>query len=297
MEIRHLRLVKAVAEKGNLSKAVEQLNVSASALSHQLKEVEKELNLRLFHRVNKKLVLTEAGSVLLASANRILNELTRVEQDLENLREGKIGNLKITTECYTCYHWLPRVLSPFSKSYPQINISIHPEYTHASYTSLIKGEVDMVITSNLMNNPLIKYQELFRDEQLAIVGNKHPWAKKAFVEAKDFKDEHIIIYSGPLETVWLFTHLLIPKNIKPAKITELKITEAQIEMIKVGYGVTAMAEWIIAPFLNDDAIKAIPISQNGLFRKWYLASRKSDPVHEFHESFVESLVNQMKVSP
>ena len=79
MEIRHLRLVKEVAEKGSLTKAMDKLFLSQSALSHQLKEIESQLGAPLFHRINKKLVLTGAGKIILESAEKILEELEQAE--------------------------------------------------------------------------------------------------------------------------------------------------------------------------------------------------------------------------
>ena len=112
--------MEAVAEEGNLSKVVDRLSVTSSALSHQLKEVEQELGLPLFHRINKKLVLTDAGRVLLKSAKSILKELNQAEKQITALREGERGHMRISTECYTCYHWLPGVMKTFSQTFPHI---------------------------------------------------------------------------------------------------------------------------------------------------------------------------------
>ena len=92
MEVKHLRLIKAVADKGSLTKAMETLYLSQSALSHQLKELETQLGAKLFHRVNKKLMLTGAGKIVLDSADRVLKEIERTERAVKQYVGGDEGS-------------------------------------------------------------------------------------------------------------------------------------------------------------------------------------------------------------
>ena len=77
MEIRHLRLIKAIVEEGSITKAIDKLHLTQSALSHQLKEAEYQLGTKIFLRTNKKLILTKAGEKLYAIANEILDKLSQ----------------------------------------------------------------------------------------------------------------------------------------------------------------------------------------------------------------------------
>ncbi|MEQ9008357.1 MAG: LysR family transcriptional regulator [Ekhidna sp.] len=83
MEIRHLKLIREVAETKSLTKAKDALFLSQSALSHQLKEIENQLGTQLFHRVNKQLILTNAGKMVLESADRILQDLEKTEMSIK----------------------------------------------------------------------------------------------------------------------------------------------------------------------------------------------------------------------
>ncbi|HEX2401688.1 MAG TPA: LysR family transcriptional regulator, partial [Mycobacterium sp.] len=105
LEVRHLRLVSAVAELGSLTRAGDRLHLTQSALSHQLRDIESRLGAALFLRVGKRLVLTPAGERLLATARDVLDRLDRTEQDIHQMGKARAGMLRLTTECYTCYHW------------------------------------------------------------------------------------------------------------------------------------------------------------------------------------------------
>ncbi len=294
MELRHLRLVETVANEGSLAKAVDKLSVSPSALSHQLKEIETEIGVRLFDRISKKLVITDAGRIVLRSAKRVLRELELAEHDLMVMRDGQVGELNITSECYTCYHWLPGVMKSFSRDFPGVDIKIHPDLVDRSISALLGGQVDGVITSEWTDNPMIAYHQLFRDEMVAVVANGHPWEEKPYVEAEDFANENLIIYGKPLDSVYVFRQVLIPNNISPKKVMEVRLTEAQLEMVKAGYGVKTIARWAIEPYLKTHPITAIPITEKGLSRTWYFATLKKEPQPLYYKCFIKSLIRQMR---
>src|SRR3954451_13460364 len=101
LEVRHLKLVAAVAEEGSLTKAGERLHLTQSALSHQLLDLEERLGTPLFHRISKRMRLTQAGEKILTSARRVLDELRATEDEVHMLATERRGRLRITTECYT----------------------------------------------------------------------------------------------------------------------------------------------------------------------------------------------------
>jgi len=145
-------------------------------------------------------------------SKKVLRELDQAEYELMVFRNGQVGELRITTCCYTCYHWLPGVMKSFSKEFPGVEIKVLTEYTCNNVSPILEGKVDAILTSDLEENAAIQYTELFRDEQVAVVAKGHPWQNKAFVREEDFADQNVIIYSKPLETVTLFRQLLIPKK-------------------------------------------------------------------------------------
>src|ERR1700760_1874728 len=111
LEIRHLRLLAAVAETGTVTEASRRLHVTQSALSHQLRDAEEKLGAALFLRMGKKMVLTPAGATLLISTQRVLEELSNCERMIANSHGGTTGIIRLSTESYTCYHWLPPLMA------------------------------------------------------------------------------------------------------------------------------------------------------------------------------------------
>jgi LysR family transcriptional regulator, regulator for metE and metH len=138
MEIRHLRLIKAIVEEGSITKAIATLHLTQSALSHQLKEAEYQLGTMIFLRTNKKLILTQAGEKLYETAKEILAKLAHTEHEIQQMIFGEIGEIRISTECYSSYHWLPSVLKQFQLLYPNIELKIVTEATHFPLQKLLE---------------------------------------------------------------------------------------------------------------------------------------------------------------
>src|SRR5262245_62102227 len=121
LEVRHLRLVRAVASSGGLTSAGRELHLTQSALSHQLRDVETRLGTPSFLRVGKRMVLTSAGERLLRSADEILGTLERTEDAIKGLAGGARGRLRVSTGRYTEYHWLPPVVTAFRATCPHVD--------------------------------------------------------------------------------------------------------------------------------------------------------------------------------
>src|SRR5687768_15493100 len=106
LELRHLRLVAGLADAGGQPRAARRLNLTQSALSHQLRELEGRIGTQLFVRGRKRMVLTATGERVLASARRVLHEIDGLERELMSGEyAGGAGVIRLATECYTCYHW------------------------------------------------------------------------------------------------------------------------------------------------------------------------------------------------
>src|SRR5688500_17231840 len=108
LEARDLRLVRAIAETGGATRAARHLHLSQSAISHQLRGLEHRLGLPLFRREGRKLVITSAGQRLVELWHQVLGSLLQVELELKRGRLEERRKLRVATQCYTAYHWLPR---------------------------------------------------------------------------------------------------------------------------------------------------------------------------------------------
>jgi len=292
LETRHLRLVVAIADYGSLTRAGNQLHLTQSALSHQLSDLESQLAVKLFERLGKRMEPTLAGERLISRARITLQQLREMEHEVKQIASGREAVLRIATECYTCYHWLPPVLKAFGERYPKIEIQIVPGATARPIRALLAGKIDICIVLQRPRDRRVESVPLFDDELVAVVAPTHPLASRAYLEASDFAQEHLLNYSPPEES-FLFQHLLTPAGVVPRQFSQMQLTEAIIELVKAGMGTAALARWAVEPHVRAGTLRAIPLTDAGLPRRWFSATRatKSRPQHlrEF-EQFVARAV-------
>jgi LysR family transcriptional regulator for metE and metH len=287
LEVRHLKLIAEVAKEGGITKAATRLHLTQSALSHQLRDIEGKLGTALFLRLNKKMLLTQAGERLLSSAPIVLDELRRAEEDIRRIALNREGILRISTECYTCYHWLPSVLKPFNQSFPRVEVRIVAEATRRPVEALLDGRIDLAITSMITRNSKLTFKPLFRDELVAIVSRDHPLASRASVCARDFSSEHLLVYDVPKEDLTVFQKLLLPAGVSPRQVSRIELTEAIIEMVKAGLGIGVMARWAVEPQVKSGLLRALPLTKRGLYRQWHAAMLKNKAAPPYMLKFVE----------
>ncbi|MBV1895615.1 MAG: LysR family transcriptional regulator, partial [Rhodobacteraceae bacterium] len=103
IEFRHLRTIKAIHEAGGLGRAADRLNITQSALSHQVKGLEDQAGVELFVRRSKPMKLSAAGLRLLRLAEQVLPQVEAMQEEFSNLRDGKSGRMHIAIECHACF--------------------------------------------------------------------------------------------------------------------------------------------------------------------------------------------------
>ena len=271
LEVRHLKLVETVAKEGGLTKAANRLHVTQSALSHQLRDIEDKLGAPLFLRLNKKMVLTQAGERLLSSAPVVLDELKRAEEDIKQIALHREGILRISTECYTCYHWLPPVLKPFNREFPRVEVRIVAEATRRPIEALLGGRLDLAVTSARTRNQKLMFKPLFKDELVAIVSPDHHLASRSSVSAKDFASENLLVYALAKEDLTIYQKVLIPAGVAPKHVSRVELTEAIVEMVKAGLGVGVMARWAVRPQVEAGTLRTLRLTSKGVHRQWSAA--------------------------
>jgi len=289
IETSHLRLLTAIVEEGSVTGAARRLHLTQPALSHQLRNAEEGLGVRLFDRVNKKMRLTEAGQRLLGVSRTVLEELRRAEEEIRHASQADAGPLRLATECYTCYHWLPARLKQFQKRFPHVDVQIVIEATRQPLAALLDGRLDLAIVSRQQANPRAEFWPLFEDELVVVASPRHPLARRAWMRPEDFADEHLFLYSISPRQSTVMEEILRPAGVIPRKVSHVDLTEAILEMVRAGLGIAVFARWAVAPLVAAGELKALRLTRWGFRRSWQAATRRAGSRPAYVDAFVELL--------
>ena len=288
LEIRHLKLIAAIAEEKSVTAAAKRLFLTQSALSHQLRDAEERLGTALFLRLGKSMAPTAAGEKLIDCARRLLGELREAESHVRQMNGGMHGVIRLSTECYTCYHWLPPVLERFHVRFPKIEVCIDLDGAGDPAERVLDGRLDVAVMSSPPPNRNLYLAPLGEDEMVLVTSPKNPLADKRSIRPHDLSRETLLIYPPRAEST-LIRKVLEPAGIQPFRVMEIPLTEAIMEMVAAGTGVAFMAHWAAAPYVAGGRVVALPLCDSGFHRHWYAVTLNRQPMAPFMKEFLNLL--------
>jgi LysR family transcriptional regulator for metE and metH len=294
LELRDLEMVAAVAASGSVTRAAGDLHRTQSAISHQLRSIEERLGTALFLRVGKRMVVTAAGEQVLAAARRVLADIKATEEEVRRLGARQAGILRVCAQCNTGYHWLPPLVEVFHRRFPTVDVSLAVECTVRPLEALLEGKLDVAIVTQSVEHDQIRVRPLFEDEHAAIVPPDHPFAKRQFVRPEDFSSERLLLYSSSPDDSFTIQRILRPAGVTPRRVSFVMLTEAILEMVKAGLGISVMQTWAIEPALRAGEIRAIPITAGGIHRRWSAATLEAAGRIAHVEAFIDLLAGRAK---
>lgn len=292
LDSRHLRLVAEVARTESVTRAADRLNVTQSAVSHQLRQLEDQLGTPIFVRSGRRMLLTPAGRLLVDAAGQVLGAIGQVEEKVSRLARNIAGELRVAAHCHTGYHWLPALVDGLRRRYPQFEVRISPEHTLDPIGALLDARLDLAITNDESDDRRLRFRDLFDDEQVAVVSPAHAWATSPFVAPEALVTEQLYLYSRSIDDSFIARKVLRPAGIELRRVTYLQLTEGILEMVKAGMGVSVLPKWSIASAIASGDVRAIRITKNGVCRKWYAATLSGLAPTPFMEEFIRLLIKQ-----
>ncbi len=281
LELRHLRTVRAVHEQGGLARAAEALNITQSALSHQIKALEEQAGVELFVRRAKPMRLSAAGMRLLRLAEQVLPLVAATEAEFKGVQMGRIGRLHIAMECHACFDWLLPVLDLFRRAWPDVDVDIRQRLAFGALPALVREEVDLVITSDPEEVPGVIYQPLFDYAPTLVVPAHHPLVAKGHADPRDLATETLITYPMERARLDVFSQFLTPAGIEPARQRTVELTAVALMLVASGRGVAVMPDWVLRREAANPELAMLPLGQGGMLRRLYAALRESDLAHPY----------------
>lgn len=276
LELKHLRAIGELNATGSLTQAAERLHLTQSALSHQIKWLEEAIGQPLFVRKTRPLHFTPAGARLLELANRILPEIRRAEAELRQLREGFGGRLHIVVECHSCYDWLLPAMDGYRRDWPKVELDLVTSKSFAALPALAEAQVDLVITSDPVDDPALTFVPLFRFEILLALALGHPLATQFWIRPSDLAGEVLICYPVERTRLDVFRRFLDPAGVNPVGVRASELSMMILQLVKNGRGVAALPSWVLATALAERRIAVARLGETGLWSTLHAGMRAAD---------------------
>ena len=196
MELRHLRYFVALAEELSFTRAAERMHVTQSTLSHQIKQIEDQLGQRLFDRLGKRVVITEAGAALLPNATRALREVDEGLRLLTSTPDPLVGTLRIGATHTFNIKLIPDCLAAFLAKHPGINVVVREMFAADIVRRVEAEELDLGITYDPRSRERLTFEPLYIEEMVLAVAAAHPLAKRKRARLIELH-KHCLLYTSP----------------------------------------------------------------------------------------------------
>ena len=193
MELHQLRYFVAVAESGGFSKAAKRCYVAQPSLSQQIIKLESELGSKLFDRLGRSVVLTDAGEALLPKARLILSETDNIKTGISEHLDSGAGTLSVGIIPTMAPYLLPGSLKRFTREFPNAKLQLNENLTESLLEGLVDLEIDIAITSLPIENKLIETEALFEDPLVLALSPEDPLSEAPEIKIEDLKDMPFIV--------------------------------------------------------------------------------------------------------
>tara|TARA_Y100001968_G_scaffold11469_1_gene9574 strand:+ start:5895 stop:6860 length:966 start_codon:yes stop_codon:yes gene_type:complete len=237
-----LRILKAIVNEGSFKKAAESLYVTQPAVSLQIQNLEKQLEIAIFDRGGRKAQLTEGGKLLINYCERILNQCQEACKAIEDLNNLKGGSLIVGASQTTGTYLMPRMIGLFREQYPKIAVQLQIHSTRRTSWSVANGQIDLAIIGGqlpLELNELLEIIPYGNDEVALVLPTNHPLAKLPELNKEDLYQLSFVTLDSQATTRKVVDRLLINSGLEIQRLKvemELNSFEAIKNAVQSGLG-------------------------------------------------------------
>lgn len=256
MTLEQLRIFVAVAERQHVTRAAEAINVTQSAASNAIAALEARHRVPLFHRVGRRIELTEAGTMFLGEARAVLGRASAAELALAEYEELKRGTLRVVASQTIASYWLPAKLSEFHARHPQISIELSIDNTEGAARRVLEGTAELGLVEGAIDEPALATWTVGEDRMLLVSASS-----VETVDADWVRSARWIVREQGSGTRSTFEDVLRDQGVDPR---ELKIAmvmpsnEAVRSAVEAGSGVAVLSELVVRRALAAGDLRALP---------------------------------------
>jgi LysR family cyn operon transcriptional activator len=272
MDIHQLRVFQAAIKSGGFTRAGEQLHLSQSTVSQHIKMLEEELGCSLFLRVGKRVLVTEAGNVLLQYAERIFRDLKNAEMAVREMNALKRGTVRLGVGPTTLTYRLPPILRDYIHRFPQIELIVLAGSTEFLLDAMRSQHIDLAIVMSTSPQPGLRSVPLGREELVIVLNGKHPLARQRTLDPADLSTLRFILYEKNTVMQTLIEGYFESLGVTPRITMEVENNEAIKSLVRAGLGASVLPLCAVAQEPSDSQLRVLRVRGKPLMRELRLVS-------------------------
>ena len=301
LTLRQIKIFISAAKHLSFSRAAEELHITGSAISLQIKEMEGDMGVMLFSRENRKITLTIAGEHFLSCATQVISTLDKAGEAMESLRGTQMDILKIGLVSTTRY-FLPTILVRFKKEHPNIQIKVDVKNRQQLIELLREGEIDVAIMGKTPKTLNVRAEAFANHPHLFIASPEHPLAGKANLAPEVLNQVEIISREQGSGTRYIMEKFITEHGLSPLMRMEISGSETIKQTVMANLGISFVSLHTIGQEIANQQIVTLDIQHTPVMRVWHVVTpnkREASPAAEAFRRFMlekaEGILNELFV--
>lgn len=262
MTLEQLRIFVAVAEREHVTQAAKELNLTQSATSAAVSALEARYATKLFDRVGRRIILTQAGKLFLTEAKAVLARAAAAEKVLADLAGLERGSLTIGASQTAGNYWLPEIIHRYQSRFPGISVALKIGNTETVAADVEEGNADLGFIEGDIDNSALSVTPVADDEMVLVVAPGHPLAKRPARPLAQIADARWVVREAGSGTRAILESAVAKLGIDPRSLDialELPSNEAVRGAVVAGSGITILSKLVIAAPLKAKTLVALDI--------------------------------------
>ncbi len=273
MDLHQLRVFQAAVKNGGFTRAGAALHLSQSTVSQHIGQLEHELGCSLFLRVGKRVVVSEAGTLLLQYTEKIFRDLKNAEMAVRELSALKRGTVRLGVGPTTLTYRLPQVLADYKRRFPEIELIVLSGNTEFLLGAMQSQNLDLAVVMQTDVAPKGLFVTSLGSEELVVVLNQdHPLARKTSLEPADLSALRFILYEKNTAMQSLIDRYFELLNITPHITMEVENNEAIKSLVRAGLGASILPLCAVAQRSSSTQLRVLRVNGMPLTRNLALVS-------------------------
>lgn len=304
MDLREQSYILALAKHGSIKNAAEELHISSPTLSIFLSNLEDNIGIRLFDRLGKRFVPTEAGTLYIKTAREMMNLRNCYEAELSDLKNGTTGTISFGIQPRRTLYLLSAVLSEFCAMYPNVQINTCEEVSSVAFSLLIRGELDFIINNRINDNPALTYSPFYQDRIVMVAAADHPLLSNCvslpgketpWIDLALFQNERFILTHTDQSSRTYADKALAYSHITPRKSFLISNLETAAQLAAEGLGIAFNFESYIRNFTYAKPVRYFYVGDMEETTNYYIVCRKDKYLPNYVLSFISLLRDNISI--
>jgi DNA-binding transcriptional LysR family regulator len=287
MDVRDLQVFLSVSKHLNYTRAGEEINLSQPSVSVRIRQLESELRVKLFEQLGKKVVLTDAGQLLVPYANRVLAAVDDAQHAIDELQGLERGSLRIGASTTPGMYLVPQVVARFKRAHPKIDIHLRIKDTHEVEDGVLNNEFDFGFVGGHLAAAEVSAHAWLTDELLLIVSPDHRLRNKKTVRKQDLEGESFIVRESGSATRATIVAQLQQADFELETVIELENPESIKKAVQSGLGIAFISKFAIATELRAKTLTAIRVRDLTINRELKIVHRKDKHLSRAALAFIK----------